>query len=65
MTNEHDGIQLWENGPFWATCNLGAEKPQEAISQRRAFSCRRLGMVLTTHYLISGSLDFTGRLLNS
>lgn len=22
-------IQLWENGPYWAECNLGATKPEE------------------------------------
>lgn len=22
------GVQLWANGPIWATCNLGAEKPE-------------------------------------
>ena len=24
-----DGVQLWEDGPFWATCNVGATKPEE------------------------------------
>lgn len=29
-TDEEDvGVQLWTNGPFWATCNLGATKPEE------------------------------------
>jgi len=23
------GIQLWENGPYWAECNVGASKPEE------------------------------------
>ena len=23
------GVQLWENGPYWATCNVGATKPEE------------------------------------
>lgn len=23
------GVQLWENGPYWATCNIGASKPEE------------------------------------
>ncbi len=23
------GIQLWENGPYWAECNVGATKPEE------------------------------------
>ena len=23
------GVQLWENGPYWATCNVGASKPEE------------------------------------
>lgn len=22
-------VQLWENGPYWATCNVGATKPEE------------------------------------
>ncbi|MBQ6007906.1 MAG: protein kinase [Kiritimatiellae bacterium] len=25
----HKGIQLWENGPYWAETNIGAEKPWE------------------------------------
>ena len=24
-----DGVQLWENGPYWAVCNVGATKPEE------------------------------------
>ena len=24
-----DGVQLWENGPYWAECNVGATKPEE------------------------------------
>ena len=24
-----DGVQLWENGPYWAECNVGASKPEE------------------------------------
>ena len=23
------GVQLWENGPYWATCNVGAKNPEE------------------------------------
>ena len=23
------GVQLWENGPYWAECNVGANKPEE------------------------------------
>ena len=23
------GVQLWENGPYWAECNLGASEPEE------------------------------------
>ena len=23
----HDGVQLWEGGPYWATTNIGAENP--------------------------------------
>ena len=23
------GVQLWENGPYWARCNVGATKPEE------------------------------------
>jgi hypothetical protein len=22
-------VQLWENGPYWATTNIGAEKPED------------------------------------
>lgn len=25
----HKGIQLWENGPYWATCNIGADYPED------------------------------------
>ena len=24
-----EGVQLWENGPYWATCNVGASKPED------------------------------------
>jgi len=24
-----DGVQLWENGPYWAKCNVGATRPEE------------------------------------
>ena len=27
---DHEKVQLWENGPYWATTNIGAEKPWEA-----------------------------------
>ena len=27
--NGHEGIQLWANGPYWATKNVGAEKPED------------------------------------
>lgn len=23
------GVQLWENGPYWAECNVGAEEPED------------------------------------
>lgn len=23
------GVQLWENGPYWAECNVGAKQPEE------------------------------------
>ena len=26
---DHKGIQLWENGPYWAETNIGAEKPED------------------------------------
>ena len=26
----HDKVQLWEGGPYWATRNIGAEKPEDA-----------------------------------
>jgi hypothetical protein len=25
----HDKVQLWENGPYWATTNIGAENPED------------------------------------
>ena len=25
----HDKVQLWEGGPYWATMNIGAEKPED------------------------------------
>ena len=25
-----EGVQLWENGPYWAECNVGASKPEES-----------------------------------
>ena len=25
----HEMVQLWEGGPYWATTNIGAEKPEE------------------------------------
>ena len=28
-TKVNGGVQLWENGPYWAECNVGAEKPEE------------------------------------
>lgn len=26
---EHNKVQLWEGGPYWATTNIGAEKPED------------------------------------
>ena len=28
-TGEHEKAQLWEGGPYWATTNIGAEKPED------------------------------------
>ena len=28
-TEDFGGVQLWENGPYWAECNLGATRPEE------------------------------------
>ena len=25
----HDKVQLWENGPYWATTNIGADNPED------------------------------------
>ena len=27
---EPDAVQLWENGPYFATCNIGADTPEES-----------------------------------
>ena len=29
ITEELGGVQLWEGGPYWAECNVGASKPEE------------------------------------
>ena len=29
LAEGHPGVQLWENGPYWAECNVGASKPEE------------------------------------
>lgn len=29
FATEHESVQLWENGPFWATTNIGAASPEE------------------------------------
>lgn len=29
ITEDFGGVQLWENGPYWAECNVGAEKPED------------------------------------
>ena len=29
ITDNLGGVQLWENGPYWAECNVGATKPEE------------------------------------
>ena len=28
-TDTHASVQLWENGPYWATTNIGAENPED------------------------------------
>ena len=27
--NGHEGVQLWKDGPYWATTNVGADKPHD------------------------------------
>ena len=29
ITEKLGGVQLWENGPYWAECNVGATRPEE------------------------------------
>ncbi|MBQ7188831.1 MAG: hypothetical protein IJR99_05380 [Kiritimatiellae bacterium] len=29
ITDGSGGVQLWENGPYWAECNVGAATPEE------------------------------------
>jgi hypothetical protein len=29
ITRDIGGVKLWEGGPYWAECNLGASKPEE------------------------------------
>ena len=28
--NGHEGVQLWEGGPYWAETNIGADKPEDS-----------------------------------
>ena len=30
LEDGHDKVQLWEGGPYWATTNIGAEKPEDS-----------------------------------
>ena len=27
---DHDKVQLWKDGPYWATTNIGADRPEDA-----------------------------------
>lgn len=29
LVDPHEKVQLWKDGPYWATTNIGAEKPEE------------------------------------
>lgn len=29
MGTEYESVQLWENGPYWSTTNIGAEQPED------------------------------------
>jgi len=29
QVTDHDKVQLWEGGPYWATTNIGAERPED------------------------------------
>ena len=29
FNDNHDAVQLWEGGPYWATTNIGAENPED------------------------------------
>lgn len=29
VVSYYGGVQLWEDGPYWAECNIGATKPEE------------------------------------
>ena len=29
ITGDFGGVQLWEGGPYWAECNVGASSPHE------------------------------------
>lgn len=30
LEDKREKVQLWENGPYWATTNIGAEKPEDS-----------------------------------
>lgn len=45
--NGHEGIQLWENGPYWATKNVGADKPEDygwyfAWGETTGYTCKNV-----------------------
>ena len=42
----HDMVQLWKGGPYWATKNIGAEKPEDCglyfySSDHGRYNCSR------------------------
>ena len=46
----HDKVQLWEGGPYWATTNIGAEKPEDY----GYYFCHRFVSMV---YLLSQDVD--------
>ena len=38
------GVQLWENGPYWAECNVGASEPEEYGSATTSGGATRWGI---------------------
>lgn len=57
VETDYGGVQLWENGPYWAECNVGATNPEECgyyFYWGDTVGYKRKGGVWTAGYYYSG-----------